>query len=86
MSRRVFACAAVAVALVGCSFGDRPASTDAGADPDISACCDWFNPVLRALHYVDDPQVCLDEHTAVGECRWLHCLGGVVEYQTTGCV
>lgn len=66
--------------LAGCGF-DKPSSTDAGADPEISQCCDWW--IVPLLY--DKPQVCLDEHTDEGECRWLTCLGGLVTYHTTGC-
>lgn len=55
----------------------RPPSTDAGPDPAISGCCDYFLlPV-----YFDHPETCLRKRTAAGECRWLTCLGGLVEYE-----
>jgi len=61
---------------------DSPPSTDAGADPDISACCNWF--ILPLIY--ERPQACLDEHSDEGECRWLTCVGGLFEYKTTGCM
>lgn len=67
-------CAALAFMPLACM--DSPPSTDAGADPDISACCDWYYMPWRA-----DPQTCLEEHTEYGECRWLTCLGGIVTYR-----
>lgn len=70
---------AIAWLLVSCA-APLP-STDAGADPEISQCCNWW---LVPLLY-DEPQVCLDEHTAEGECRWLTCLGGVVTYRSSSC-
>lgn len=70
----VVSAVAIAWLLVACI--ERPTSSDAGADPDISACCDWFfAPWLSA------PGDCLCDHTARGEQRWLTCLGGVVEYR-----
>lgn len=69
--------ALLSLALVAC-LPDDPPSTDAGADPDISACCNWY---VFPLAY-PRPQSCLDDHTAPGECRWLTCLGGLVEYQS----
>lgn len=69
---------AVAIAWLLLSCSERPASTDAGPDPDISACCLWW---VFPLGY-DRPQKCLDEHTAEGECRWLTCLGGLVSYES----
>lgn len=55
---------------------DRPPSTDAGPDPDISDCCLYF---LLPVYY-DEPEVCLRKHTEPGECRWLTCLGGLATY------
>ena len=48
------------LAVAACAL-ESPPSTDAGADPQISQCCDWY---LVPLLY-PRPQVCLDEHSDV---------------------
>lgn len=53
--------------LGGCT--SRPPSTDAGPDPDVSACCNWY---VFPLAY-DRPGACLCDHTSEGERRWLTC-------------
>lgn len=76
------------LALVGCQLGDNSIPADAapddsvqsGYDPQVSRCCDWFY-----APWMESPQSCLDEHSDVGECRWLNCLGGLITYHTTGC-
>lgn len=69
------ACAAMAFGpLVACD--DAPPSTDAGADPEISGCC-----LGLVLPWRDSPEACLRDLTDTGECRWLTCLGGLVEYE-----
>lgn len=79
--RQYLAIGGVSIVLgLSLTCAEQPPSTDAGADPDISACCDWYNPVLRVLFDLPDPRACLIAQTAPGECRWLHCLGGLVEY------
>lgn len=74
---------------------DTPPTIDAGPDPSISDCCNWYIVPL----YYDRPQVCLDKHSYVcdaGEttpagclidhqCRWLECLGGIVDYWACNC-
>jgi hypothetical protein len=63
-------------AAFGVACTDRPTSTDAGADPDISDCCLWFVVPL----YFDRPGDCLCKHTDPGMQRWLTCLDGLEEY------
>lgn len=70
------AISAVAIAWLLVSCMEPPPSTDAGADPSISDCCNWY--ILPLLY--DRPQACLCQHTNEGEQRWLTCLGGLVEY------
>ncbi len=70
----VISAVAIAWLLVACV--ERPPSTDAGPDPDISDCC-----LGLVLPWLDSPRDCLCAHTADGEQRWLTCLGGVVEYR-----
>jgi hypothetical protein len=70
----VIASLAIAYILVACV--DRLPTTDAGADPSISDCCNWF--ILPLLY--DRPGECLCKHTDPGMQRWLTCLGGLEEY------
>lgn len=69
---------AVAIAWLLVSCVERPSPNDAGYDPDITDCCDWF-----VAPWLDRPQACLCDHTEPGEQRWLTCLGGLVEYTCT---
>jgi hypothetical protein len=81
--------AALLLVVVACQFGDNEIEIpdgSAGYSSEISGCCDYFNPAAQAAswlthhHGLPNPEVCLRDHTAPGECRWLSCLDGIQNY------
>lgn len=80
---------AVVCAILIASCFDSPPRTDWPPDDigaDIGDCCNGI--VLPGIF--DDPQECIDERTNVEalqhtQCRFIHCLGGIVTYYVCNC-
>ena len=54
----------VAIAWLLVSCAEPPASTDAGRDPEVARCCDWF-----ILPWLDKPHECLDTQPSPRKIR-----------------
>jgi hypothetical protein len=65
---------ALAIAmLIACAAPHEPVQD--GHSPEVSDCC-WL-----LYNGTDAVVACVRDMTDVGQCRWLTCLGGLVEFE-----